>query len=60
MRGSPELLTSDPRLELIESASPVAFAEHPHNTGLHADFQGQPNRVLQPGVCGVTLFFPAS
>jgi hypothetical protein len=29
MRGSPELLTGKSRLELIESASPVAFAEHP-------------------------------
>lgn len=30
MRGSPELLAWRSRLELLESASPIAFAEHPH------------------------------
>ena len=30
MRGSPEPLAWRSRLELLESASPIAFAEHPH------------------------------
>jgi len=29
MRGSPEPLAWRSRLELLESASPIAFAEHP-------------------------------
>jgi hypothetical protein len=39
MRGSPEPLAWRSRLELLESASPIAFAEHPHPEVLQSVFQ---------------------
>jgi hypothetical protein len=39
MRGSPELLTWRCRLELLESASPIAFADHPQFSKKQSVFQ---------------------
>src|SRR5215471_6692671 len=39
MRGSPEPLAWRSRLELLESASPIAFAEHPHFSHKQSAFQ---------------------
>ena len=38
MRGSPEPLTRRRRLELLESASPIAFAEQSHFPVEHAEY----------------------
>jgi hypothetical protein len=47
MRGSPEFLTCDLSENRPKSASPIAFAENPHLTRLHAEFQ--PVRALKTG-----------
>jgi hypothetical protein len=39
MRGSPEPLIWRSRLELLESASPIAFAEHPQFSNEQSVFQ---------------------
>ena len=39
MRGSPEPLAWRSRLELLESASPIAFAEHQHFSNEQFAFQ---------------------
>ena len=39
MRGSPELLTGSCRLKMLESASPIAFADPRQPNEEHAEFQ---------------------
>ena len=44
MRGSPELLTSSCQLKLLESASPIAFADLGRLLQVHAEFQAKERR----------------